>query len=691
MIELRNIGFTVTTPNTDATYMDVVVTTSDDACVTVLNPTHRIFATTGQVFLDIDVTSACLATETITLTVTDNSANLCSNASTYGLIGYDPCTNLAGVITSTFATGADFAFLVSASGGSGGYTYKWYYDTSVYETTDDTSSILALNVQEGKTPGNNLGLICIITGTGNCEVQASLNHVVCKPIGTEISPPVINCLENAISTPCTLSFGYATTILSATSCVGRTIDWTTLELTFSTGMCATQVASDGQIDIYQIDTGITSGTITWSVEDNLGIRSTPITFNVTVDSCVETTNNPLEEARAVIPVTNVVLSSTDQVTSTVITTDLQRRIGGVSRTAQIDWDSFDFVAGTGQTRTSATVLDSTNGDVVFTPGRKLEYTVDTKNENTDIVQFELSDINGNKLNTAKVYYDFEEFSIPTMVPSGDTVVGAGNSTIITFADATGLAKLNTGIVTTAPTKGSYVLNTGGTLVYTANDNGEGADSITLYYTTVDGINTNSVTVNFTDIYAGLSASYSLCDSSSTISLLGIISANGTPTTGGTWTASGSNPDGTVDISSPTAVDFSGHVTGVYNFTYTVTSGSVTETAIATVNFQVDGDKLVTFVSSSSASGTIVANYTVENIDPSDLSIKQYRAASGFTPPLIQDSNFYGDVAATNYTYIGTTLAITFTGVTTGDSSQFVITYDDSCGDEQTKTSSTIVA
>ena len=54
MIELRNIGFAVSTPNTGATYMDVVVTTSDDACVTVLNPTTRIFATSGNIFLDID-------------------------------------------------------------------------------------------------------------------------------------------------------------------------------------------------------------------------------------------------------------------------------------------------------------------------------------------------------------------------------------------------------------------------------------------------------------------------------------------------------------------------------------------------------------------------------------------------------------------------------------------------------------
>ena len=297
----------------------------------------------------------------------------------------------------------------------------------------------------------------------------------------------------------------------------------------------------------------------------------------------------------------------------------------------------------------------------------------------------------NKLNTGKIYYDFESYTVPTLASSGSTTVGAGNSTTITLSDSSGLAKLNTGIVTTEPTKGSYVLGTGGSLIYTPNANAEGADSITLYYTTVDGINTNPITINFTNIYGGQSSSLSLCDVSSTVSLLSIISGNGAPTTGGTWTAAATNPDATVDISTPTAVDFTGHVTGVYNFTYSVTSGSVTETAIATVNFQVGGNKLVSFASSSSAAGTISAVFTVENIDPSDLSILQYRAASGFTPPLIQASNLYGAVPAANYTYVGTTLTITYTGVTVGDSSQFVITYNDSCGDEQTVNSSIIVA
>lgn len=691
MIELRNIGFAVSTPNTGATYMDVVVTTSDDACVTVLNPTTRIFATSGNVFLDIDVTEGCINTETITITVTDNSSNSCQSSSTYGLIGYNPCTGLAATISSAFVAGADFAFTVNATGGNGGYTYQWYYDTSVYETLDSTSSVLALTVKDGATVGNTLGLICDVVADGNCEVRASLNHQVCKPVLREINQPVIDCLDNAVSTECTLSFGYTTAVLDAISCVGRSIDWPTLELSSTNGICVRQVGTTQQVDIYQIDTGITSGSFTWSVADSLGVRSNPLTVSLTLGSCVNTTTNPQQEASAAIPLLDEVLSVPNQTPSTVITTNVRRRIGEPSRTATIDWSSFDFIQGNGQTKVSSTELTGINGTARFVAGDKIEYTVSGKNENVDVVQFELADANGDKLNTAKIYYDFEAYTVPTLVPSGTTTVGAGNSTTITLADATGLAKLNTGVVTTAPTKGSYVLGNGGSLIYTANDNAEGADSITLYYTTVDGIDTNSLTINFTNIYGGLSSSLSLCDPTSTVSLLSIVSGNGAPTTGGTWTASATNPDATVDISTPTAVDFTGHVTGVYQFTYSVTSGSVTETSVATVNFQVDGNKLVTFTSSSSVAGTITANFTVENIDPTDLIIKQYRAASGFTPPLIQDSNFYGNVPAANYTYVGTNLQIVYTGVTTGDSSVFVITYEDSCGDEQTVQSSTIVA
>ena len=691
MIELRNLGFAVSTPNTDATYMDVVVTASNDSCVTVLNPTTRIFGTSGNVFLDIDVTEACLATETITITVTDNSANNCQDSSTYGLIGYDPCTDLAATISNSFVAGSDFAFTVAATGGNGGYTYQWYYDTSVYETLDSTSSVLALTVKEGATVGNTIGLICDVVADGNCEVRASLNYQVCKPVLNEINPPVIECLGDAVQTQCTLSFGYATTTLQATSCVGRSIDWSTLELSSTFGVCVRQVDETAQIDIYQIDTGITSGSFTWSVADSLGVRSNPLTVSVVLGSCAQTTTSPTAESSAPIPVLDEVLSVPNQAASTVITTDVRRRIGEPSRTVDVDWSTFDFVAGNGQTRVSATELTGINGTARFVAGDKIEYTVSGKNENVDVVQFTLDDENGNKLNTGKIYYDFEAYTVPTLASSGSTTVGAGNSTTITLSDSSGLSKLGSGVVTSEPTKGSYSLGTGGSLIYTPNANAEGADSITLYYTTVDGINSNPITINFTVVYGGLSSSLSLCDVTSTVNLLSIISGNGAPTTGGTWTAAATNPDASVDISTPTAVDFTGHTTGVYNFTYTVTSGSVTETAIATVNFQVEGNKLVTFASSSSAAGTISAVFTVENIDPSDLNILQYRAASGFTPPLVQDSNLYGSVPAANYTYVGTTLTITYTGVTSGDSSQFVITYDDSCGDEQTANSSTIVA
>lgn len=692
MIELRNLGFAVATPNTDATYMDVVVTASNDSCVTILNPTTRIFGTSGNIFLDIDVTEACLATESITITVTDNSANNCQNSTTYGLIGYDPCTNLAATITSSFVAGSDFAFTVAATGGNGGYAYQWYYDTSVYETLDANSSVLALTVKDGATVGNTIGLICDVTANGNCEVRASLNYQVCKPVLVEVNPPVIECLAEAVQTECTLSFGYATTTLQATSCVGRSIDWSTLELSSTFGVCVRQVGDTAQIDIYQIDTGISSGSFTWSVADSLGIRSNPITINVVLGTCINTTTNPTTtESAAPIPVLDEVLSGPNQTPSTVITTNVRRRIGEPSRTASIDWSSFDFLAGNGQTRVSATELTGINGTARFVAGDKIEYTVSGKNENVDVVQFALADENGNMLNTGKIYYDFEAYTVPTLASSGSTTVGAGNSTTITLSDSSGLSKLNTGVVTSEPTKGSYSLGTGGSLIYTPNANAEGADSITLYYTTVDGINSNPITINFTNIYGGQSSSLSLCDVTSTVNLLSIISGNGAPTTGGTWTAAATNPDATVDISTPTAVDFTGHVTGVYNFTYSVTSGSVTETAIATVNFQVEGNKSVSFNSSSSAAGTIQAIFTVENIDPSDLTIKQYRAASGFTPPLIQDSNFYGEVPTANYTYVGTTLTITFTGVTALDSSIFEITYEDSCGDEQTVVSSTIVA
>lgn len=240
----------------------------------------------------------------------------------------------------------------------------------------------------------------------------------------------------------------------------------------------------------------------------------------------------------------------------------------------IDWSSFTFVAGTGQTLVSATELTATNGTAVFNAAsRQIEYTVDTQNCNVDLIQYKVKDINGKWSNIASITFDYESVAAPVGVNNSVTVAAGESATVDAKANDGGDIDFGSYEIASFPTKAQVRNNGDGTFNVYAPDSTEGSDSFTYTYKNTNGIESAPVTVNITIQNAGTGTTSNIC---------GVAGVNleffltGSVTSGGSWAADPSNPS-SPSIITPTSVDFSAASAGVYNFTYTIGDSSATIT------------------------------------------------------------------------------------------------------------------
>ena len=240
----------------------------------------------------------------------------------------------------------------------------------------------------------------------------------------------------------------------------------------------------------------------------------------------------------------------------------------------IDWSSFTFIAGTGQTLVSAIELTGTNGTAIFNEAtRTIEYTVGTQNCNVDAIQFQVFDNDGNPSNIATVYFDYEAITPPVAVADNVTIAAGNSSTLDASANDTGDINLGTYEIVTSATKAVITNNSNGTFSIFAPSAQEGADSFTYKFYDPNNIVSNTATVTITIQNAGTGTTATICPVAG-IDLTSYLT--GSVTAGGAWSADLSNPSAP-SIAVPTAVDFSAASAGTYLFTYTIGSSTATIT------------------------------------------------------------------------------------------------------------------
>lgn len=255
----------------------------------------------------------------------------------------------------------------------------------------------------------------------------------------------------------------------------------------------------------------------------------------------------------------------------------------------INWDSFTFIAATGQTLVSATELTTTNGSAIFNGAtRDIEYTVGAQNCNVDLVQFTVEDVNGNISNIGTWYIDYEDVTAPVAVGDSVTVASGESATVSAFSNDTGDLDLSTYEVVTDATQALITNNGDGTFTVFAPEGTEGADSFTYRFKNPDGISSNTGTVSITIEYAGEGSSGTICPVAG-VDLTSFLV--GSVTAGGAWAADAGNPSAP-SIAVPTAVDFSAATAGTYVFTYTIGS-SVATITLELPDYSVTADSIST--------------------------------------------------------------------------------------------------
>lgn len=243
--------------------------------------------------------------------------------------------------------------------------------------------------------------------------------------------------------------------------------------------------------------------------------------------------------------------------------------------SNIDWSTFTFIAGSGQTLVSATELTGLNGTATFNQAtKKINYELGTVSCLVDPIQFQVKDVNGNVSNISTWYVDTTPVTAPTL--TGDSLTVAADSVNILDVSSNDTGNINKASyeVVTQPTK-VVVSNNNNNFIITVPNTVEGSDSFTYRAATPEGVYGSAATVSLTIQNAGIGTTATICPVTG-IDLTSYLT--GDITSGGTWTADPNNLS-TPSLTDPTDVDFDAVKAGTYRFTYTVGDSSATITLL----------------------------------------------------------------------------------------------------------------
>lgn len=510
-----------------------------NTCMTVLDPSRTAQSGDVLAFVVQLQDSSCFE-NTLTLFVEDDN---CTKQFTF--LPQDPCGGLNGTIAHTPDARNPYKFTLGIAGGQPPYSVDWGFDTSVFSLQEPpTNNRLFLR---GSNPPETVLITAAITDSNGCESAAEFILNTCKPT---LNPPNARLGCPPVGRPKTFNFP----LRGSSPCVGATIDWSTLQI--SGGGLIFENNGDGTVDI----TGTTPGEVLVSatVSDSSGAESSVATFIVDVPQCAQSQN-------PVVFGENIVLDSSDSIGDTKVNAVQAVGVGD----DDIDWSTFTFVAAAGQTLNSASNLTSTNGTAEFIcAGREIRFTIGTKNENVDLVQFEVQSKDGKLTNRGKWYYDFENFQGATAADDTITLALGEKQVLDLAANDSGPFKLGSFEIVSGPANNLVTIDADGKAVITAQS--EGSDSFDYRYRTPDGVLSTTATVSITAQSAGVPINQTICPITHDLNSF----LAGDVTAGGAWSADAANP-GTPSIASPSSVDFSGQPAGLYKFTYTVGSSTAT--------------------------------------------------------------------------------------------------------------------
>lgn len=255
---------------------------SSNSCVSVTPASGTIDPGDTVEFSFSFASEACFSTQ-FTLTCYDDA---CSLPITRTFTIANPCSTLTGTLSNTPSVSNPFIFTLSPSGGEGGYSISWDYNTTLFNLVakGTTGNKLELSLKSSKVviPASTQ-VKATITDANGCTEIVSYTYTFCVPTSAN-SFIAAQCITQQSIGGITAVSG-ASVNLTAGNCAGTTIDWSTLSLEYDTTKLHV-ATSDNQLTIYGAAvTSSTTYSITWSVANTAGIRSNDATVTVSLPVC----------------------------------------------------------------------------------------------------------------------------------------------------------------------------------------------------------------------------------------------------------------------------------------------------------------------------------------------------------------------------------------------------------------------
>lgn len=575
------------TPSTTATGYSYTLV-SDDASI-IINKSLDSFSDNLERTIDFTFTllSEASFAANYTLTVIENGTN-CVKIYNFTISNF--CELMTVSIANTPTATNPFVYTATVAGGNSPYILDWEFDKELFNPrVVSNSNPLTLSPLSTVTLPDTTTIRLRVTDKKGCTKTAEYLHAISSPNVTN-QYITATCVDSYFDSILKEQIKWkATVTLIGTPTAGASINWSTLEITSPHDNIILASSVDG-VSIYVKDNFRTADLvlkstydITYRVKDTTGVYSNVGVISLLIPIC-RTANTTISlPARGR---TQIVQLETAEVTNLAEKT-FELEVF-TDNDEEIDWTTFTFIPGTGQTLPKPDLLTGVNGGALKLPGCKIvTYTVNAgPYENAELLQYKVDTKNGQTSNIGRVYIDFQPSTAPVATNDSDTTVANLPTVIDILANDTGDINKGSVVITENPTQTGAVVtvNVDGTVTFYSPD----ADAHTFKYQVynTDDIISNEATVSVQVNNSGIANNINQCKEVG-VDLFDFLTAP--YSSGGTWSQDGGNPSALV-ITTPTNVDFSSATAGTYSFTYSV--GSSPDDVATTVSIVVPAETIV---------------------------------------------------------------------------------------------------
>ena len=308
--------------------------------------------------VDTDVifaTQACILTASITIQVTDAAG--CTG--TFPVTFTNPCATSP--ITTFSQDVVDNIVTITGVNAEQGLMHSWNFDDSIFTQVTTNSNVITLQVNNPR-PNVASTVITLFTtdpATG-CSWEDEFVYNFCSPLAQDNAVTVCQSADGS---------GQATICLSADPCLSN-IDYSTINVTLPTGL--NWNLTNAPCGTITVNSGTSSGNYvgTWNVTDLQGNVTNDASIFVTLEDCNGT-------ASCISAPSYIKQLSCDDIANlpgSFILVDLDDLV--VTEGCEIDWSTFQFVAGAGQSASGTGVgasLTLSFGSITMNANHELVY------------------------------------------------------------------------------------------------------------------------------------------------------------------------------------------------------------------------------------------------------------------------------------------------------------------------------